>query len=86
MQLISSILDMRDDVIKMFIPNASGYVYKTRCETRRGKVLLRKIASSILNCCPRIAFASNLSFAEEEACGANLHVKVALDGGKSKKL
>lgn len=50
------------------------------------KVLLRKIASSILNCCPRIAFASNLSFVEEEAWGANLHIKVALVGGKSKKL
>ena len=42
MQLIRSILDMRDDVIKMFIPNASGYVYKTRCETRRGKSFAKK--------------------------------------------
>ena len=30
-----------DDIIKMFIPNASGY--KIRCENRRGKGTAKKI-------------------------------------------
>ena len=33
-----------------------------------------------------IPFASNGSFAEEEACGRKLHVKVALHCGESKTL
>ena len=33
-----------------------------------------------------ILFASNGSFAQEEACGGNLHIKVALHCGESKTL
>ena len=33
-----------------------------------------------------ILFASNGSFAQEEACGGNLHIKVALQCGESKTL
>ena len=77
------------DIIKMFIPNASGY--KTRCENRRGKSTAKKICLK----CPRlfswavvqeIPFASNGSVLEEEACGGNLYIKVALHCGESKTL
>ena len=73
----------------MFIPNASGY--KTRCENGRGKGTAKKIWFNY----PRlwswgvvqeIAFASNGSFAEEEASGGKLHIKVALHCGESKTL
>ena len=71
----------------MFIPNASGY--KTRCENRRGKGTAKKICSKY----PRllswavvqeIPFASNGSVVEEDACGGNLHIKVALHCGEGK--
>ena len=73
----------------MFIPNASGY--KTRCENRRGKGTAKKICFKY----PRllswavvqeIPFASNGSVVEEETCGGNLHIKVALHCGESKTL
>ena len=73
----------------MFNPNASGY--NTRCENRRGKGTTKKICFKY----PRllswavvqeIPFASNGSFVEEEACGGNLHIKVALHCGESKTL
>ena len=78
-----------DDIIKIFIPNASGY--KTRRENRREKGTARKSCFKY----PRllswavvqeIPFASNSSFTEEEACAGNLHIKVALHCGESKKL
>ena len=76
-------------IIKMFIPNASGY--KTRCENRMGKGTATKICFKY----PRllswavvqeIPFASNGSVVEEEACGENLHIKVALHCGDTKTL
>ena len=73
----------------MFIPNASRY--KTRSENRRGKGTAKKICLKY----PRllswavvqeIPFASNGSVVEEDACGGNLHIKVALHCGESKTL
>ena len=78
-----------DDIIKIFIPNASGY--KTRHENRREKGTARETCLKY----PRllswavvqeIPFASNSSFTEEEACAGNQHIKVALHCGESKTL
>ena len=78
-----------DDIIKIFIPNASGY--KTPRKNRREKGTAKKICFKY----PRllswavvqeIPFASNSSFTEEEACAGNLHIKVALHCGESKTL
>ena len=73
----------------MFIPNASGY--KTRCENRRGRGTAKKIwfkYPRLLSWAvvQKIPFASNGLVVEEEACGGNLHIKVALHCGESKTL
>ena len=47
-----------DDIIKMFIPNASGY--KTRCENRRGKGSAKKICSSIRDFCRGLWYRKSL--------------------------
>ena len=78
-----------DDIVKIFIPNASGY--KTRHENRREKGTAKKICLKY----PRllswavvqeISFASNSSFTEEEVFAGELHIKVALHCGESKTL
>ena len=78
-----------DDMIKIFIPNASGY--KTRRENGREKGTAKKTCFKY----PRllswtvvqeIPFTRNSSFTEEEACAGNLHIKVALHCGESKRL
>lgn len=78
-----------DDIIKIFIPNAS------RCKTRRENGREKGTAQKTCFKYPRllswavvqeIPFASNSSFTEEEACAENLHIKVALHCGESKTL
>ena len=61
-----------DDIIKMFIQNASGH--KSRRENRRGKGTAKKLQVSE-TLVQEIPFVSHGSFAEEEACGGNLHIK-----------
>ena len=78
-----------DDIIKIFIPNTSGY--KTRRENRREKGTAKKTCfkyPGLLSWAvvQEVPFASNSSFTEEEAYAGDLHIKVALHCGESKKL